>query len=115
MALTPAAFANYLRTNEGAPQQLSKGTVYTFQLQESRSLSFRFSIRFFSNKWSQTTKRGASGKRIAEFLAIFNRNPDGGLEQYRNRGGKGSQAWVANYLVPLMQAAQAQTTPVITG
>lgn len=104
--LTYEKFSEYLRVNAGREYHLPRGTVFTYSIRDSRNAEFPYSVQFHSADWSPKTIRMSSGNRIEEFLAIFNRNPSGGLDQYKNRGGKGTPAWVATYLLPLMQEAR---------
>lgn len=106
MELTREAFARYLAANEGTQCHLSRGSVFTFSIAETGSSEFPYSIHFHSDQWSPSTVRKCSGRRVQEFLAIFNQDPEAGPERYRNRAGAGSPARVVTYLLPLMREAR---------
>lgn len=106
MELTREAFARYLAANQGTQCHLSRGSVFTFDIVETGSSEFPYSIHFHSDQWSPSTVRICSGRRVQEFLAIFNQDPEAGPERYRNRAGAGSPARVVTYLLPLMREAR---------
>jgi hypothetical protein len=106
MALTEQEFANFLSENVGRTFHNESGRAYTYRVcKQPEGAAFPFSVVFSSDSWEN--ERPISAKRIADFLDIFNENPNATTDAYRNRAGTGSKAFNGELLYFVMLTAIA--------